>query len=145
MSELQSFDFELECFECENDDITFRDDFGSKVMYAAALEDLEAPEQEIMLIGSYHIRKEGKADRAGVLHDPYAAEVMFNVEKRRLVEVYLKRYQIGSGGELLHRGHFRASVSAPTSDSRRQNRLHRWVPSGNRIHLGGTVWIHLHT
>ena len=37
------------------------------VMHAAALEDLEALEQEVLLIGSYCIRKEGKADRARVL------------------------------------------------------------------------------
>jgi len=36
-------------------------------MHAAALEDLEAVEQEILLIRSYCNRKEGKADRARVL------------------------------------------------------------------------------
>ena len=33
-----------------------------------------------------------KADRAGVLHDNYADEVLFNV-KRRLVEVHLEMYE----------------------------------------------------
>ena len=46
-----------------------------------------------LLIGSYYIRKEGKADRAGVLRDLYAAEVLFNVEKRRLVEMYFDMYE----------------------------------------------------
>ena len=90
MSELTSSDFEPERFECENDDI-IRDGFGRKVMHSAALEDLEPLEQEMLLIKSRHIRKKGKADRAGVLHDLYAAEMMFKIEKRQLVEVYLVR------------------------------------------------------
>ena len=57
MSELSSLP---ERVECEEDDIIIRDDFGRKVMQAAALEDLEAPEQEMLLIGSY-------PDRTGVL------------------------------------------------------------------------------
>lgn len=39
VSGLPSFDFEPERFECENNDIIFRDGFGRKVMYSAALED----------------------------------------------------------------------------------------------------------
>ena len=48
-------------------------------MHAATLENLD---QEMLFVGSCYIRKEGKVDRAGVLHDLYAAEVMINVEKR---------------------------------------------------------------
>ena len=142
MSELSRFDFEPKRIECEDDGIIIRDDFGRKVVQVAALEDLEALEQEILLIGSYPDRRPApetvsggrvmhaaapKADRAGVLHDNYAAEVLFNV-KRRLVEVHLEMYehtadvlkqenlaqritgaiatprQIGSGRELLLRG-----------------------------------------
>ena len=81
---------EPERFECENDDTIIRDGFGRKVMHAAAREESEVPEQEMLLIGSVYVRKEGKADRAGVLHDLCAVEVMFNAEKRRFVEVYLE-------------------------------------------------------
>ena len=62
--------------------IIVRDGFRWKVVHAAALENLEALDQEMLLVGSCYIRKEGKVDRAGVLHDLYAAEVMINVEKR---------------------------------------------------------------
>ena len=53
MSELSRFDFEPKRIECEDDGIIIRDDFGRKVVQVAALEDLEALEQEILLIGSY--------------------------------------------------------------------------------------------
>ena len=46
-------------------------------MHAAAVETLEAREQETLFIGSYCNRREGKADRTGVLHDRYAVEVLF--------------------------------------------------------------------
>ena len=39
----------------------------------------------------------------------------------------------------------RREVSAPASDPRGQDRLHRWVPADSRIHLGEIVWNHLHT
>ena len=84
MSELPSFDFEPERFECENDDIIFRDGCGRKVMFAAALQELDAHWKLLHLA-------QGRKGRSS-FHDLYAAQVMFNVEKRRLVEVYLERY-----------------------------------------------------
>ena len=54
-------------------------------MHAAALENLKAPEQEILLIGTYCLRKEGKlielvSSTVGWLND----------EKRRFVDVHLE-------------------------------------------------------
>ena len=68
MSEVSSFDFEPERIECEDDDTIISDGFGRKVMQAAALEDLEAPEQEMLLIGSY-------PDRTGVLHGLWSTTI----------------------------------------------------------------------
>ena len=68
VSELSSFDFEPERFKCEGEDIIIiSGSFGRKGMQAAALEDFEAPGKDILLIGSYCIRKKRKAARAVVL------------------------------------------------------------------------------
>ena len=58
MKELSSSACEHERFECENVNIISRDGSGRKVMHAAALEDLKALEQEMLLTKSCYIRKE---------------------------------------------------------------------------------------
>eukprot|EP00931_Biecheleriopsis_adriatica_P033961 TRINITY_DN19671_c0_g3_i1.p1 TRINITY_DN19671_c0_g3~~TRINITY_DN19671_c0_g3_i1.p1 ORF type:complete len:2698 (-),score=629.15 TRINITY_DN19671_c0_g3_i1:85-8178(-) len=86
-----------------DDSMNITDSFGRKVMHEAALADLEALELDMLRIGSYFIhkyeatgseeREVAAVDRAAVLYDLYAAEVWFNMEKRDLVETYLKIYE----------------------------------------------------
>lgn len=79
---------------------------GRKIIHAIALEDLAKLERDLLSIGSYYIHKyesrgaadgtekRERVDRNGVLVDLYAAEVKFNTEKTRLLEVYFEIYQL---------------------------------------------------
>ena len=93
----------------------------------------------MLLVGSCYIRKEGKVDRAGVLHDLCAAEVMINVEKRCTSTPQMcwsrmtaQRITDVTATCTTSPRPSRGGVSAPISDPQRQT-------SGNRNHLGGII------
>lgn len=87
-----------------NGEIEVVNEAGRKIVHAAAVSDLKALENEMLSTGSFFIHQFESAtsssdverpvvDRIGVLLDLYNSEVWFNLEKRKLMEVYLEIYE----------------------------------------------------
>eukprot|EP00931_Biecheleriopsis_adriatica_P043817 TRINITY_DN25038_c0_g1_i1.p1 TRINITY_DN25038_c0_g1~~TRINITY_DN25038_c0_g1_i1.p1 ORF type:complete len:2677 (-),score=547.60 TRINITY_DN25038_c0_g1_i1:62-8092(-) len=71
---------------------------GVRIMHGAALADLQAVEQELLLIGSYALRKGSEeaqklADTGGLLVELLECEVSFLRAKWKLVEVYVRAFE----------------------------------------------------